>query len=240
MFFRILKLFGLDVPAKIAEVRTDIEERVELAKDSIQRTAQTAAVLAVLFVLGGLATLAAFGVGLMALYDWVSLNYGQFYGFAAVGGVLLVIAVIMFASGVSKAKSWSAESANRAAAKKLKLVQAHAERVAAVAAALNEPALQALPPPAQSLGSSSASDLVEPLTLILSKMVTFPVTGNPLLDELLVRLRGSARGVADEAVERVVHAVRYGDRPHLFAALGGAILVGWFLGRHHPHEVDAL
>jgi ABC-type multidrug transport system fused ATPase/permease subunit len=240
MFFKILKLFGLDVPARTAEIRIAFEERVELVKDHVNRTAQAAAVLAALFVLAGLAALAALGVGLIALYSWVSLSYGQFYGFAAVGGVLIFLAVIMFASAMIKSNSWSAESAGRAAAKQLKLVQAHAERVAAAAEAIERPAIRPLPPPTQSLGAISASDLVEPLTLILSKMIKFPTLGNPLLDELLVHLRGSAQGVADEAIEGVGNAVRYGDRPQLAAALGGAILVGWLLARHRPHEVDAL
>jgi ABC-type multidrug transport system fused ATPase/permease subunit len=237
---KILKLFGLDVPAKIAEIRIKLEERVELAKDHLNQAAQAAAVLAVLFVLASLAALAAVGVGLIALYSWVSLNYGQFYGFAAVGGLLLLIAVIMFASAMIKAKSWSAESASRAAAKRLKLAQAHAERVAATAATFEAPAIRPLPLATRPFAPTSASDLVEPLTLILSKMIKFPTIGNPLLDELLVHLRGSARGVADEAVEGVVHAVRYGERRQLFAALGSAIFVGWLLGRHRQHQVDTL
>jgi hypothetical protein len=65
------------------------------------------------------------------------------------------------------------------------------------------------------------------LTLILSKIIKFPNTGNPHLYELLVHMRGSARAVTDEAIERAVHAVGYVDRPQLFAALGGAVLVGW-------------
>jgi len=241
MFFKLLKLFGLDVPARIAEVRIDLEERVELAKDQINQTAQAAGVLAALFVLGGLAALAALAVGLIALYSWVALNYGQFYGFTAVGGVLIFMAIIMFAAAMIKAKTWSAESANRIAAKQLKLIQVHAERVAAAAQAIEGPAIRPLTPPALSSASTStASDLVEPLTLILSKMIKFPTVGHPLLDDLVVQLRGSARGIADEAVERVVHVVRDGDRPQLFAALGGAIFVGWLLGRHRAHEVDSL
>jgi fumarate reductase subunit C len=241
MFFKLLKLFGLDVPARIAEVRIDLEERVELAKDQINQTAQTAAVLAALFVLGGLAALAALAVGLVALYSWVALYHGQFYGFMAAGGVLIFMAVIMFAAAMIKAKAWSAESANRTAAKRLKLVQVHAERVAAAAEAIEGPAIRPPTAPALSSGSTStASDLVEPLTLILSKMIKFPTVGHPLLDDLVVQLRGSARGIADEAVERVVHVVRDGDRPQLFAALGGAIFVGWLLGRHRAHEVDSL
>src|SRR6202162_4038790 len=243
MLFNILKLFGLDVPARIAEVRTEIEQRVELAKDHVKQAAQTVA----MFVLAGLAALSALGVGLIALYHWVSLNYGQFYGFAAVGGVLILFAVILFASAVLKAKSWSTESATRAEEKRLKLsadlAQAQAERVAASAAAAGAwdgPALRPILPTTPSLAPTSASDLVECLTLILSKMVKFPTTGNPPLDELLVHLRGSARGVADEAVEGVVHAVRYGDRTNLFGALGGAIFIGWLLARHRPHNVATL
>ena len=243
MLFNILKLFGLDVPARIAEVRTEIEQRVELAKDHVKQAAQTAGLLAAMFVLAGLAALSALGVGLIALYHWVSLNNGQFYGFAAVGGVLILFAVILFASAVLKAKSWSAESATRAEEKRLKLsadlAQAQAERVAASAAgAWDGPALRPILPATPSLAPTSASDLVESLTLILSKMVKFPTTGNPPLDELLIHLRGSARGVADEAVEGVVHAVRYGERPKLVAALGGAIFIGWLLARHRPDHAS--
>jgi hypothetical protein len=32
--------------------------------------------------------------------------------------------------------------------------------------------------------------------------------------------------------------MRCGERPHLLAVLGGAILVGWVLGRRRPHEVQ--
>jgi ABC-type multidrug transport system fused ATPase/permease subunit len=240
MFFKLLKLLGLDVPAKIAAVRVEFEERVELAKANVNQAAQAAAVLAALFVLGGLAALAALGVGLIALYSWVSLNYGQFYGFAAVGGALVLIAAIMFTCAVIKANSWSDESANRTAVKQLELAQTHAERVAAAAEANEGPTIRSLSPPTQSLESTSASDSVELLTLILSKMIKFPTLGNPLLDELLVHLRVSARGVADEAVQGVAHTVRYGERRQLFATLGSAMLVGWLLGRHRPHQVDAL
>jgi hypothetical protein len=68
MLFRILKLFGIDIPARIAEVRVDLEERFDLAKGSVQQAAQTAAVLATLFFLASFAALAAFAVSLIALY----------------------------------------------------------------------------------------------------------------------------------------------------------------------------
>jgi uncharacterized membrane protein len=236
MLFKMLKLFGVDIPARIAEVRIDLEERFDVAKDSVEQAAQTAAVLAMLFSLASVAALSAFGVGLIALYSWVSSNYGQFYGFAAIGAVLLFIAIIMFAIAISKAKSWPGKSARRVAAKKLEIGQARAERIAAATEAFEGPALPLLPP---SSGATAASDLIEPLVWALSRTIKLPAMENPALDEVFARLQSSARGVADETVEGLVRAIRYGDRPQLFAALGGAMFVGWFLGRHSERKSEA-
>jgi ABC-type multidrug transport system fused ATPase/permease subunit len=233
MLFRTLKLFGIDIPARMAEVRIDLEERIDLAKDSVQQAAQTAGVLAMLFFLASLAALAAFAVGLIALYSSVSSNYGQFYGLAAIGGVLLLIAIITFAIAISKAKSWRGESAMRVTAKKLELAEARAERIATATEALEA---RALPPPAQSYGAAAASDLIEPLVWALSSTIKLPAMGNPAMDELFARLQSSARGVADETVRGLVRGVQYGDRPQLFAALGGALFVGWFLAHHNHHK----
>jgi hypothetical protein len=108
ILFRILKLFGVDVPARIAQVQAKFEQRVEIAKDQVRHAAQKAGVVAALSALAGIAVLAAAGVSLIALYRWVLINYGQFYGLAAVGGVLILIAIILFAAAILEAKSWSA------------------------------------------------------------------------------------------------------------------------------------
>jgi hypothetical protein len=50
------------------------------------------AVAAGLLAVAGLFVVVAFFVGLIALYRWVAIHYGQFWGFGAVGGVLLVLA----------------------------------------------------------------------------------------------------------------------------------------------------
>jgi uncharacterized membrane protein len=239
MMFTILKLFGIDVPAKMAELQARLEQRVELAKGHVRQAAQTAAVMAALFVLAGLAALSAFGVGLIALYRWVMMNYGQFYGLAAVGGILILIAIVLLASAMLEAKSWSGEGAAEDAGKRLKRAellkqaefQARSDRLAAqAAAAAARPVLASSLP----LAPTSARDLVEPLSLILSKVMKFPATGNPVLDDLLQHLRGSAQPVADEAVDSVVRTVRYGDRANLVAVLGMAMIVGWVLARHRP------
>ncbi|RXH35459.1 phage holin family protein [Bradyrhizobium zhanjiangense] len=52
------------------------------------------AVAAGLFAVAGLFVIAAFFVGLAALYRWVEITYGQFWGFGAVGAVLLVLAAV--------------------------------------------------------------------------------------------------------------------------------------------------
>jgi hypothetical protein len=237
MFFKVLKLFGLDVPAKLAEVRTTLEERVELVKDQVTEQAQATAAIAALFGLAGMAMFAAVGVGLAALYDWIALTYGQFYGYAAVVGVLLLLAATAFAGARTKAKSWTAESAGRLAEKQRERAQNRVVRVAAATTAL-ESSFSPSPYPPQSSYSTSAGDLIEPLTLILSKMIRFPTFGNPLLDELVANLRDPVRSVANETVERVAHAVRYGARSQLALSLGSAVLIGWFVGRHQPHDID--
>jgi hypothetical protein len=236
MLFKILKLFGIDLPARMAEVQIDLEERFDLAKDSVEQAAQTTAVLALLFFLAGLAALSAFGVGLIALYSWVSSNYGQFYGLAAIGAILLFIAIVIFASAISKAKAWSGESGSRVAAKKLELAKARAERITAATEAFERPAL---PPPPRSSEATAADDLIEPLAWALSRTMKLPAMESPAMNELFARLQSSARGVADETVDGLVRAVRYGDRPQLFAALGGAVFVGWFLGHHSTRKIDA-
>lgn len=239
MLFKILELFGINLPARMADVRIDLEERFDLVKDSVEQAAQTASVLAILFFLASVAALSAFGVGLIALCSWVSSNYGQFYGFAAVGAILLFIAIVIFSCAISKAKSWPDESACRVAAKKQELAQARAERVAAAVGAFKGPAIRPLPPPLpQPLETTAAGDLIEPLMWALSNSIKLPGMGNPAMDELFERLQSSARGVADETVDGLVRAVRYGDRPQLFAALGGAMFVGWFLGRHNQRKID--
>lgn len=55
-----------------------------------------------LFAVAGLFVVAAFFVGLIALYRWVAIHYGQFWGFGTVGAVLLVLAAVC--AGVAMAQ----------------------------------------------------------------------------------------------------------------------------------------
>jgi hypothetical protein len=240
ILFRILKLFGVDIPAHMAQLQARFEQRVEVAKDQVRQAAQTAAIVGALSALAMVAALSAVGVGLFALYSWVLINYGQFYGLAAVGGVLIRTAIILFLGAFLEAKSWSADDAGL---KHVAESQAAADRIAASAdvAASEELPFTAQPSPQPAHSATSAADLVGPLSVILSvilsRVMKFPTTGNPVLDELLFALRGSVKGAADEAVDGVVHTVRHGDRAKLVAVLSTAVFVGWLLARHRADHI---
>jgi hypothetical protein len=53
MLFKILKLFGLDVPAKVAAAKSMIEQRVEEVTDYAKQVTQTTAVIAALSAVAG-------------------------------------------------------------------------------------------------------------------------------------------------------------------------------------------
>ena len=72
------------------------------------------------------------------------------------------------------------------------------------------------------------------MAFLLGKYVKYPALGHPVLDEIVGNLRMTARGTADEAVERAANLLRYGDRSQLLILLGGAAFAGWILGRQNP------
>ena len=62
------------------------------------------AVAAGLFAVAGLFVIATFFVSLIALYRWVAISYGQFWGFGAVAAVLLVLAAVCAGVAVAMMK----------------------------------------------------------------------------------------------------------------------------------------
>jgi hypothetical protein len=109
ILLRFLKLFGIDVPAHISRLQARFEQRVEVAKDQVRQEVQRAVLVGVLAGVAAVAALSAAGVALFALYRWVLLNYGQFYGLEAVDGVLILVAILLSAVAFLEARSWSAE-----------------------------------------------------------------------------------------------------------------------------------
>jgi Putative Actinobacterial Holin-X, holin superfamily III len=67
-------------------------------------TVTSYAVAAGLFAASGVFLIATAFVGVMALFRWVEIKYGMFWGFGAVGGLLLVIAMACAALAASRLK----------------------------------------------------------------------------------------------------------------------------------------
>jgi hypothetical protein len=217
MLFKILKLFGLDVSAKMAETKSEIEQRIEEVADYAKQTTQTAATVAALSAAAGVLVAMAVAVGLFALYRAVAESYGVNAGLSVVAAALVAATLILLVIARTKGKALS----------KLRVFTSSSVAPAAPT--------QVPPPAACAVAQDeSARDLIEPLAFMLAKYVKFPTLGHPVLDELVGNLRTSARGTADEAVERAANLVRHGDRTHLLIILGGAAFVGWLLTRQSP------
>ena len=240
ILFKILKLFGLDVPAKIAAAKADLELRVEQATDHVKQVAGEAAVIAALSAIAAVAAAMAIGVGLTALYLWTASAYGPYAGLGVVGAILIVVMVIFATAATIKSKSLAA---NRTGWPRHPAGIADAtsdsgaimrDSVDAVPTGPHSGAYAWAPQTAAApvVPTASASDLVEPLALFLSKFVKYPSIDNPVVNELIGSLRATAHGTADDAINRAANVIRHGDRTNLFVILTGAALVGWLLAHN--------
>jgi len=218
MLFSILRLFGLDVPAKIEAAKASLELRVERASERAKEVAQASAVIVVLAAFASVALGMASVVGLIALYRWTADAYGVYAGLSVVGGVLIAAAVVLASMAAIKAGSLTKDRSDPG--------KAGDDRAEAI-----------VPAPATVLSAptvpvASASDLVEPLAYLMSKAVKFPTFDIPAVDEMIGRLRGAARGSADEVVDRAADVVRYGDRLNLTLVLTGTAIAAWLVTRN--------
>jgi hypothetical protein len=104
-------------------------------------TAASYAVAAGLFAASGIFLVAALLIGLAALFRWIELTYGRFQAFGAVGGLLVLIAIICAALAASRLRRPprhypSLTSRLRVAIKANPLKQDRTEAMQDVAAAL--------------------------------------------------------------------------------------------------------
>jgi hypothetical protein len=237
MLFKILRLFGLDVPANIEAAKASLERRLERAAVRAGHIAQETAIIAVLSAAAMVSSTMAVGVGLFALYRWTADAYGDYAGLGVVGVILVVAAAVLIAVTAVKAKS-------------LKAVEMKPRDVAATTeAGLDTPLLRTsgsdpsgsdphtsearthswTRPDTATLPTASASDLVDPLAFFLSKYVRFPTVGNPVVDELIGNLRATAHGSTDEAIDRAAEVIRHGNRSSLVFVLTGTAFLAWLL-----------
>ena len=225
MLFKILKLFGLDVPGKIAAARTEFEHRVEDAADYAKQATLTAALVAAFSAVAAFLFIVAAGVGLFALYRVIAENYGVYAGLGAVAGLLIAAASVLLLAARTKAQSLS----------ELRFVRRSSSALSPAPERwrLKLHPLVVPPEPEAFSANESAADLFEPLAFAFAKYVKFPILGNPVLDQFVGSLKASAQGTADDAVRRAANLIRHGDRTQLLAMIGGAAALGWLLARQN-------
>jgi hypothetical protein len=99
-----LRLLGVDLNRKIADIRAQVEEAkagvIHQVGEQIRQTGLTAGLL----VVGAIAALLTLIVALAALYLWVDLYQGPFAALGAVGLVTGLLAALMFAFAFWRAK----------------------------------------------------------------------------------------------------------------------------------------
>jgi ElaB/YqjD/DUF883 family membrane-anchored ribosome-binding protein len=236
LLLNLLKAFGLDIPARVAELKARIEQRVEDAADQAVHVVQDIAVTVALVCCAAITALAAIAVGLVALARWVADLYGPFAGLAAVGGILLLVTVILAVVAVRRPRS------ARRVKSPAEVLQSAAKRSATYAdAARRLHAAQAEPAQAGGLTSAAAStpqggagssmgDFGKLIGFLLPLLISAaPASGGGLMGTLSAAWRSGAHRAAGETLEGAAKMVREGDRTNLLAAVGAAVLFGWLV-----------
>jgi hypothetical protein len=232
MLFKILNLFGLDVRAEVAAVKNQIDQRVEDMAERAKHVALSTALIIALSTFAGLFLTMAIGVGLIALYQTEAATYGGNLALGIVATVLVVATLILIVAAWLLGRSLSIKPSSQLPDSAHELPDDVTTTPTVVRAA--PPVRVPAPATFENAPVDSAGDFMEPLAFLLAKYVKFPVLGHPVLDEVVGNLRVTARGTAEEAVERATNLVRYGDRGQLFLMLGGAAVAGWLLARQSP------
>ena len=227
MLFKILKLFGIDVLAKFEAAKASLERRVEQV---VKQVARDAALIAALAAITAVAATVAVGIGLFALYRWAANAYGVYAGLEVTGGLMVAVALVCGVGAAIKVKSLASTEASASEGNEL---LTSAERATTLG---REPPIATIQPIPT---TASASDIIEPLSFLLSKIARYPTLGNPVVDTLIDDLRVTAQGAADETINSAAHVIRNGDRTNLMVVLTGAAFIGWLLSHHyHPRGAD--
>ncbi len=229
LLFNLLKAFGLDIPARIAELKARIEHRVEDAAEQALHVVRDIVVTVALIGCAAITALAAIAVGLVALARWISDLYGPFAGLAAVGGLLLLVTVILVVVAVARPRS------ARRVKSPAEVLQSAAKRSAAYADAARQlPAAQAGTasagaPASQGSSGPSVGDLGKLVGFLLPLLLRSPSSESGVLSLLNSAWRAGAHKTAGKTLEGAAKMVREGDRMNLFGVIGAAVLFGWLV-----------
>jgi hypothetical protein len=232
MFFKLLKLAGLDVNARIAELRAELAFKAEQASEHLTHKARVLAVVAGLLWCAGIMALLALIVGLAALYKWGEIHHGVFTGFSLVAAVLMALTGILVLAAAAIARQ-------SAATPPLWHIVRDATPATQTTRQVTESDVltaHGFVPPSRGSQTAKPEDLVEPLIVLLGQYLRPPETGYEALDDLLRQIGSRAQGTTEEAVARGSDLVRNGNRATMLSVLGAATLFGFLLARGAQHH----
>jgi hypothetical protein len=233
MLFKLLKLFGLDLAGEIAAAKASLEQRAESAADRIKRVAEGTAVIAALGIFASITATMALAVGLIALYRGVSGTYGDYAGLGAVAAVLIAMTAALTAVIFAQAQKLSsvattARATGSSVSSSIPASSASSAEGQPIAMPTTTPDHLLLPVRAP----AAPRDLIDPLALVLSEVIDVPKFGNPVVDDLVGKIRTTANGSVDEAVYGAANTIRYGRPADLILVLTGTAALAWLVTRN--------
>lgn len=95
-------LLRAGIGLKVNQVKRATQSYLRDRTNRATGTVTSYAVAAGLFAAAGVFVISAVFVGLFALYRWVGLKYGMFWGFGVVGGLLILVAIVCAALAASR------------------------------------------------------------------------------------------------------------------------------------------
>jgi hypothetical protein len=95
-------LLRAGIGLKLSQVKIATRSYLRDRTNQATGTMTSYAIAAGLFAAAGIFLIAACFVGTVALYRWIAIHYGQFWGFGAIGALLVTIAAIC--AGVAAAR----------------------------------------------------------------------------------------------------------------------------------------
>lgn len=221
MFFRLLNLAGIDVNAKIAELRADFELKAQRISERAAVKAHNLALIAGLFVGASVFLLLALVVGLVALFYWAELHYGPYTGLALVASALLILAALFVGTALSYMHSSSDEPVLTSG-----VFTSPPRQTQSAPSISSTGATEDVASASSYQAAIKGEDLVEPLLVLLGPYLRGPVTGHPAIDSFIGQIAMKAEGTTNEAVERAAALVRNGNRATMWGVLGTVTLFG--------------
>jgi hypothetical protein len=234
MLFKLLKLFGFDVAAEFEAAKSGFERRVERATEHIKDVAQGAAVIATLGALATVTAMMAFIIGLIAVYRFTAQFYGDYAGLGIDAAILIMMTTVFVIVILMKVQKLSTKETTAP------MTDSAFESVKRG----SSPSDQAVEGPVSSQSAylaperelAAPRDLIDPLALVLSEVVRVPTFGNPMVDDLIGKIRTTAESNADETIYRAANVIRYGGLSDILIVLSGTAALAWLVTRNAQRQ----